>query len=808
MLRVRNSQLCLLYDLLGLAGRWLSAKHIQEGTMYKKFSIKNKIKSGIKNPKRMGRLIPAGIKKKWFYSYLIVFFIPIIVSCFIFAGNVIFIERQEKAASETILKWGADSISAWQNSCYTILNNVINNNEIYRIINNYDNSYDKKIIRDYLESYKNYSSSVSKVALFVPEQDWVATSETFCDISTYYQTYANDGYRGDRESWEIVFGNYYKGEFIVLPIANDGEVVYVTSISYGNGEKYFNLIVSLNSLFVNHTVEPLLQSPDADFLLVHNGMTAYSLFSKSQVGDSVVFSDTDDMRAEVDKRAVVCFVNDEVFSNMQICYVIPTHDYFLTLSRQIIIALVVMMCSVALGIFLITLLIKSNYNPISSILSELPKNKKTISDEYKYIYDSIKDIVTTNTNVEKQLRSQSSMIKNNILVKLIKQGTTSVVPEGKMLEDYGIYFVGDKYAAVMFYLEDISGLFAEEKISSEEQLSLARLIIENIIAELSQKIGVGNMVDIDNTLVFLMNFEDDKDDDTIRRELYELCVETKQFIYDHFDLRFTMAISAVHMKYDGIKRCLTDCLAAMEYRLIKGVDEIIEYSDAESSANEYHYSIQDEQRLINSITAGNVKEAQKTAEAVIVKNIDECAGVKGIKLLVFDMMGTLYKAIDGMRVSDQREELRLRVDSIMECRTIEEIRDIIRDIIDVLCDNVSDIKDSMQNIIVRHVMEYVNTHYWDISLSVAQLAENHKITPNYLSKIFKDVTGERLLYYIHNVRLAKAKEMLLNEKALTIEQIANKVGYSNTATFNRTFLKFEGMPPTEWLKRNSQKNSD
>ena len=374
-----------------------------------------------------------------------------------------------------------------------------------------------------------------------------------------------------------------------------------------------------------------------------------------------------------------------------------------------------------------------------------------------------------------------------------------------MLEDYGIYFIGDKYVSVLFYLEDISNLFSEEGISQQEQISLSAVIIENIVCELAQKIGVGYMVDIDNMMLLLLNFEDGKDEKTMLEQTRKLCEQAKDAIYQNFDFKFTAAISAPHKDYSGLNLCLKDSLTALEYRLIKGQDSIIEYTEVtDSGTYEYQYSIKDEQQLINSILAGDFPQSQKIAEDVISKNIDEYNSIKCIKLLVFDIMGTLYKAIDEMRIPDKRGQMRLIVDNIIGCSTIEEIRSQISDILEILCENVNDIKDSSQNIIIRHVIEYINENYDDVALGVAQLAESNGITPNYLSKIFKDVTGERLLYYIHNIRLSKAKELLLGDRTLTVEQIANRVGYSNTATFNRTFLKFEGVSPTKWLERSSR----
>ncbi|MBP3360440.1 MAG: helix-turn-helix transcriptional regulator [Clostridia bacterium] len=754
--------------------------------------------------KKSKKTISKSIKQRWIYTYLLVLFVPLIISLLVFDSNIHFIEKQMKTEGETVLRWGSSELGAWQQSCYTILDKVIDNNDIYRIINSFDNNYDKTIIKGYLELYRKYSDSVKSVSILVPDQNWVASSETYSNIYLNYLIYKNDGYQGDYDSWKRLFQSYYKGDFIVLPMSSSNELLYMTSINYSEGEKYFNLIVSLNSQFVGHTINSFLPSENAEFFIIENDKIVFSFSPGSKTGE-ILKSDYNDLYTFIDGSEYVFFKSNDLFENLELCYIVPKKEYLSNVNKQITGVVISITFCVVFGIFLIALFVKKNYSPISSIINELPVKSSILKDEYAYIYDSVKDIVSKNKNMQSQLKKQNDLVRNNILVKLVKQGVTNVIPQGKMLEDYGIYFIGERYATIMFYLEDVSKLFIEENISEHEQIELSVVIIDNIVSELAQKYGVGYMLDIDNALVFLMNFEDCKEESTILSELRQLCEQAKSAIYANFDIRFTVSISSVHTGYSEMKLCLVDCITAMEYRLIKGLDSIIEYAEvSDNDSFEYQYSIKDEQRLINSILAGDYEQSQKIAEAVINKNIDDVNSIKCIKLLVFDIMGTMYKAIDEMHITEQRSQLRLIVENIIDCTTMEEIRDEINDILSVLCNGANDIKDSAQNIIVRHVIEYIDANYQDISLSVAMLAENNGITPNYLSKIFKDVTGERLLYYIHNIRLNKAKEILLNERSLTVEQIANRVGYSNTATFNRTFLKFEGVSPTKWLERNSR----
>ncbi|MNJ45331.1 HTH-type transcriptional regulator YesS [compost metagenome] len=66
----------------------------------------------------------------------------------------------------------------------------------------------------------------------------------------------------------------------------------------------------------------------------------------------------------------------------------------------------------------------------------------------------------------------------------------------------------------------------------------------------------------------------------------------------------------------------------------------------------------------------------------------------------------------------------------------------------------------------------------------------------FLSKSFKQVTGNNFIDYLTELRMDKAKE-LLRETKLRISEVAEQVGYQHSY-FNRIFKKLEGMTPTHY----------
>lgn len=87
--------------------------------------------------------------------------------------------------------------------------------------------------------------------------------------------------------------------------------------------------------------------------------------------------------------------------------------------------------------------------------------------------------------------------------------------------------------------------------------------------------------------------------------------------------------------------------------------------------------------------------------------------------------------------------------------------------------------------IVSQIQRYVEENYADSNLNVNSVADAFSRNQKYISRIFKEETGEGLLSYINNLRIAKAEELIREDGERTLEEIAQAVGFNNERTFRR-----------------------
>ncbi|WOO35975.1 MULTISPECIES: AraC family transcriptional regulator [Clostridia] len=95
---------------------------------------------------------------------------------------------------------------------------------------------------------------------------------------------------------------------------------------------------------------------------------------------------------------------------------------------------------------------------------------------------------------------------------------------------------------------------------------------------------------------------------------------------------------------------------------------------------------------------------------------------------------------------------------------------------------------------VKKIINYLNENY-ETKISLDQIAHNMYLSPVYISKIFKEETGESPINYLIKIRLEKARDILLSSEGESIKSIANRVGYEDVYHFSKLFKKYYGISP-------------
>ena len=100
--------------------------------------------------------------------------------------------------------------------------------------------------------------------------------------------------------------------------------------------------------------------------------------------------------------------------------------------------------------------------------------------------------------------------------------------------------------------------------------------------------------------------------------------------------------------------------------------------------------------------------------------------------------------------------------------------------------------------LIHYVLENIDEKY-DSDISLQELSEKYNISTGHLSSLIKRETGQTYTEHIIRRRIQKAK-VLLEKGNMSVNEIAEAVGYSDYFYFTKLFTKTVGLSPSKYRR--------
>ena len=157
---------------------------------------------------------------------------------------------------------------------------------------------------------------------------------------------------------------------------------------------------------------------------------------------------------------------------------------------------------------------------------------------------------------------------------------------------------------------------------------------------------------------------------------------------------------------------------------------------------------------------------------------------------------TLYRTMIQTAELDSAEHQQA-LQTILEATTFSQIIPVFEHLL-------VQIKQRFQNLnkttndYVREIKNYILDHYAEeINLDI--LAKNVHLAPKYLSDLFKREENIGVTKYLNEVRMEKAKNLLITSHH-RVHEISQLVGFNSHSYFIRSFQKYTGLTPEKFRK--------
>ena len=188
--------------------------------------------------------------------------------------------------------------------------------------------------------------------------------------------------------------------------------------------------------------------------------------------------------------------------------------------------------------------------------------------------------------------------------------------------------------------------------------------------------------------------------------------------------------------------------------------------------------------------------------AIMDINIPIMNGLKVIQMARMKHPETAFVIVSGYDDFEYcREALRLQItDYILKPVNYEEFGTCIDNLKIAMYQNQSTSTEEkpQEERTIQSITRYLQEHLSE-EISLAVLADEFHLNPQYISQLFKNEIGVNFLAYFTNIRMERSKKLLLTTD-LSVADISEQSGYGDYRVFTKVFKKTEGVTPSQYRR--------
>lgn len=295
-----------------------------------------------------------------------------------------------------------------------------------------------------------------------------------------------------------------------------------------------------------------------------------------------------------------------------------------------------------------------------------------------------------------------------------------------------------------------------------------------------------------------------KPGESLRAAIESICRRAASSLKDFMNIQVSIGVSTPVEGYSFLRVAYQEADLAVQSRFFAGLGRVLFYEDImhePSRDGKLTLDREDDRQFLSVLETKDEARLHDFLNQLDERLRSVCASesvIRRVYIYLMEMVRAYFAHLPLFRNVDNRSSY----ESVMTLDTWEEIRLFVVDCIHNCFRHDSSSSDprTYSELAVELILNY---YHEDISLQSAAAKIN--VNPSYLSRIFKQETGENFINYLTRVRIDKAKSLLAN-KALRVYEVAEQVGYHNYTYFSKIFKKVTGMSPEDYRAALKAKN--
>lgn len=650
-----------------------------------------------------------------------------------------------------------------------------------------EENYEIAMALNELKNIKKFNYLIEDVILYYGKGNFFLSPLSIRTELGIYQDYT-ENQNISFEQWEGRLTRLFpQGSLLTLGNA----LYYVVSVPFNEEIEYSNIIIKINSTGFDDLLNNYnMVNESAIFLFDQNeNQITANAIGRNLQSDGEKGNDSWSMTREISSGKGEISINGDGYAraglesqHTGLSFVMLTNQQPLNMQIKYM-KLMYLSGVVIFGILLFAGLYGAAliYRNIQAIIKRLTETQEKAGENACSEFDFINRALNA---LEEKMHSQEGAVLDNCIRKAIY---------GMIEEEDISYMRLRKSHEILCNGQSIIAIFEqrEEKERDVKGVKLDLFIIGNVLRDIFQETVECWVIPIQSWEMVTLTWrgEGAMDPEYILAGLDK----SRQFLKDYLDLAYTVGVSTPAEGLKAFGTAYGEAMTALEEKQVLGEEEVITYNQKRDTPGSYEFTETMETQLQNYIRLGNQAKAFECIEDIYhqafgVRMVSPEAG----KLLLLHLIRSLNET-----ASELHHPIRIDGTLVLQKRyTAYGIKASILDAVGRMCGQQMEQVDSAQNRQVQ-IRQYIQKHYMDANLNVNMIADAFHLNSSYLSRFFKEETGENLLNYINIYRIQQVKQ-LLAETDDTVSTIAASTGFLNAAALNRTFKKYEGITPGQY----------
>lgn len=614
----------------------------------------------------------------WLLSYIVMFFLPLTMGIMVYFYAADIVEEEVIRANTVVLQQNQQRIDSIITEAKSLANQIMSSPRTQTAqgsVRPMDNA-DMYKAYELAKELKLYQSGVNGIAyyyVYLRNADFVVSHSVNLDARDFYDIYVpHETY--SYEQWLDTLFSGTEARFVRMHanthLKNDIQAIaYIQPMPYYQRTNYSAVAVLLidEQELLRPVKDDALFGKGAFAVLDNNNRVIAETGDMPDLTEWAFEPDGGEGHSEwYDGDLFMTYVTSNT-TGWRYVGVNPKSVFWAKTEALRWFVIISMLIYLLLGLVVITFFLRKNYAPVRELVELFGKKDDSDmqrSDEFSYIRKGISQAIDEKEQIYETLNAQKRSIFISMLTRLLEGDFDGSKDNELFLELMQGYFPHPHFAVVLFHIDDISSLFAEEKMNKNKRYQEATFIIENIVKELLIENSFAILFEMKNMLVCIVNRKDDSTAE-FTAEMEEIIGKLQEVVDQYFHFKYSMAMGAVYSGADGIGKSYQEAYsvysgAKMEDSLVARVTRYVDanYMDVTLNVNAIAASIglnaaylstafkeQSGQRLLDYINHVRIQHASELLKQTDY-TLEKIAGMTGfVSLQTFSRVFKKYRGV-------------------------------------------------------------------------------------------------------------------------------------------------------------------